>query len=221
MNRSRVKGYGFSWANTVNNLTYTSPFWMLALILLNLVPRIKALSTNIDIGKTSFASSFIGTMATTKVFKSVNATKVVQEYNEQNGTDYSIEDYNARVLGQAGGLTLMKYAIKDKFANLKQSFNEKKEAAGGGFKGGLTAIGGMFVDLANSIGDFTGLKPLSALMREGDFKGFLTYGLKDFDTTDPIGSVIKWIPPQLTKMSMLPTAIPYMVGKKMRLKRGF
>ena len=79
MNRSRVKGYGFSWANTVNNLTYTSPFWMLALILLNLVPRIKALSTNIDIGKTSFASSFIGTMATTKVFKSVNATKVVHD----------------------------------------------------------------------------------------------------------------------------------------------
>ena len=139
------------------------------------------------------------------------ANEEVERFNQENGTDLSIEEYNQmgweydEKTGQykqgksrAGIITKAKLGVKNAIDKVKEKGlgNTIKDAFGKG------------VDKAN---DLTGVKDLMNLANEGKFSEFIKYTAKNSSTNENdksgIAGLLQEIPIQITKLKLLPSAL--------------
>ena len=128
------------------------------------------------------------------------ATAEVEAYNKENGTNYSIEEYNQEVKGRGGIFTKAGKAIKSGFNTAKEKFTTKMKENGGGIKGAAKAV-------FDTINTSTGGTELIKLAMKGDIKGFLGYGAVGEDGKVDAKSLISSLPSLSNKISLLPVAV--------------
>ena len=138
------------------------------------------------------------------------ANEEVAKYNEENGTDLSIEEYN-QMNGKAGIFTKAGNAMKSMVTNIKEQGFGK--TVGNAIKSGA----GKAMDVVKSgfdkVNELTGFTEILKMMKDGNVKGVLTYTSADED--DGTGmKIIKQIPTLAMKYSVIMPTMLISVGKK-------
>ena len=155
------------------------------------------------------------------------ASAEVEKYNEENGTNYTIQEYNEAVKGRGGIVTKAKNKIKSFVSTAKEKGlgnTIKNSAVGKGLSkagkavgAGVKKIGKGAMKLAKSADELTGFTTLLKLAKSGNFKDFWSYNGKDSgdDSDDDTGvkGIIRQVPIMMSKYSLMPLALGATVTK--------
>lgn len=135
------------------------------------------------------------------------AEQTVEEYNQEHGTDYNVEEYNKKVGGQEG--------IFSKAADKAKSFvtNVKEK----GLKNTITDYASNTVDTVKAnigkVGD--DYKGLLDLAKKGDLKGLWSYDSGDNSEDNPVNGFTK-VSLVGNKISLTPFALVKAAGNKIK-----
>lgn len=135
------------------------------------------------------------------------AEQTVEEYNQEHGTDYNVEEYNKKVGGQEGIFSKMADDAKSFVTNVKEK----------GLKNAITDYASNTVDTVKAnigkVGD--DYKGLLDLAKKGDLKGLWSYDSGDNSEDNPVNGFTK-VSLVGNKISLTPFALVKAAGNKVK-----